>query len=306
MKRLNPIEIGKRLREARIDKKIDVNSIASHTGLNKTTIYRYENGEVKNIKKPIIESLADMLDVNPLWVTGESEVKTRLSSNIGNKEKYEIDTFIKNIIYLRKNRGITQEDIANKANLSLNYYKKIENRLVDPTIGEVKRISEAFNLPTVDSLIFNDFKKIDINKKISNSQESSQTITVYGKVCAGNGVEAFEDPIDEITNPYHRIKKDLFSLQVHGDSMNNVVNDGIYAIIEKKETVNNGEIAVVLIDNEIGMLKRFYQLDESTVILKPDSNNTTHKAMIFENEEINRLKIIGRYLGHVSPMLDLL
>ena len=88
--------------------------------------------------------------------------------------------------------------------------------------------------------------------------------------------------------------------------MNNVVNDGMYAIIEKRPVVSNVEIAVVLIDNEVGMLKRFFQIDKSTVILKPDSSNPEHKSMMFEGNDINRLKILGRYIGHVSPMENLL
>ena len=80
----------------------------------------------------------------------------------------------------------------------------------------------------------------------------------------------------------------------------------MYAIIQKQSLVKNGEIAVILIDNEVGMLKRFFQLDNSTVVLKPDSTNSEHKTMIFEGNDINRLKILGRYIGQVSPMENLL
>lgn len=128
---------------------------------------------------------------------------------------------------------------------------------------------------------------------------------MYGKVCAGDGIEALEDPIDEIGDPYYRIKEEKFALLVDGDSMNNVVANGMYAIIEKRPIVNNGEIAVVLIDNEVGMLKRFYQLDDM-VILRPDSSNPDHKPLTFVGNEINSLKILGRYLGCVSPMENLL
>ena len=87
--------------------------------------------------------------------------------------------------------------------------------------------------------------------------------------------------------------------------MNNVVNHGMYAIIEKTPTVNNGEIAVVLIDHEHSMLKRFYRIDDM-VILRPDSSNPDHKPLTFIGDEINSLKILGRYLGCVSPMEHLL
>lgn len=332
MEKLTPVEIGKRLKKAREDRRLDVPSIASQTGLNKTTIYRYENGEVKNIKKPIIESLANILDVNPLWLIGESDQK----ENQNTHQNSETKIISKNVTYLRKKNKLSQEAVSSQLNIPLNRYIQIENSIVDMNMVELKAFMDFYEIPDIGSMFLDlENKEAHLSKILSEYQplfdyqpspeplniltsvpsETQKTsaainsdirkITVYGKVCAGNGIEAFEDPIDEIGDPYYRIKGEKFALLVDGDSMNNVVNHGMYAIIEKKETVNNGEIAVVLIDNEVGMLKRFYQLDESTVVLKPDSTNLTHKSMMFENEEINRLKILGRYIGHVSPMLNL-
>ena len=139
----------------------------------------------------------------------------------------------------------------------------------------------------------------------SLQSNKSDRLIVYGKICAGEGIEALEDPIDEIGDPYYRIKGEKFALQVHGDSMDNVVPNGMYAIIEKMPIVKNGEIAIVLIDNEITMLKRFYQLDDM-VILRPDSTNIEHKPLTFIGEDINSVKILGRYLGYVTPMVELL
>lgn len=210
----------------------------------------------------------------------------------------------KNIKKYRLERKMTLDDVSEKIGVKKSTLQRYESGVISNIPSDkIEKLAEIFNIkPSTlmgwDSL---DNSAVFLDKK----QPTSHPITVYGKVCAGNGIEAFEDPIDEITNPYHRIDKELFALQVHGDSMNNIVNDGMYAIIEKKEEVNNGDIAVVLIDNEIGMLKRFYQLDESTVVLKPDSTNPMHKSIMFEKHDINRLKILGRYIGHVSPMLDL-
>lgn len=222
---------------------------------------------------------------------------------------YETTSFAKNLRYLRESSGRTQEQLAEILGVKRINITAWENAKTTPSkFGMVKMIADLFGV-TCDSLLFQNLR-LDSADIISESSAdyyiSKERITVYGKVCAGDGIEAFEDPIDEITNPYHRIKKELFALQVHGDSMNNVVNDGMYAIIEKKEIVNNGEIAVVLIDNEIGMLKRFVKVDESTILLKPDSSNPEHKSIIFEKDDINRLKILGRYIGHVSPMIDLI
>lgn len=211
----------------------------------------------------------------------------------------------KNIKKYRLAKKMTLDELAEKIGIKKSTLQRYESGVITNIPSDkIEKMAEVFGIKPSILMGWELEEDHLIQPALTIHHHSS--LTVYGKVCAGDGFEAFEDPIDEIGDPYYRIKQEKFALLVDGDSMNRIVNNGMYAIIEKKETVNNGEIAVVLVDNEIGMLKRFYQLDESTVVLKPDSSNPEHKAMVFENEEINRLKILGRYLGHVSPMLDLL
>ncbi len=71
-------EIGKRIQQRRKALNISVLDIASYTGLSKATIHRYENGDIKNIKLPVIETIASILNVNPLWLIGKSERRERI------------------------------------------------------------------------------------------------------------------------------------------------------------------------------------------------------------------------------------
>ena len=48
--------------------------------------------------------------------------------------------------------------------------------------------------------------------------------------------------------------------------------------------------------------KRFYKINQSTVVLEAESHNPNHTPMLFHKEDINRLKIIGKYIGCVSPL----
>ena len=70
-------EIGKRIQQRRKALNISVVDIAAYTGLSKATIHRYENGDIKNIKLPVIETIASILNVNPLWLIGKSQFKER-------------------------------------------------------------------------------------------------------------------------------------------------------------------------------------------------------------------------------------
>ena len=203
--------------------------------------------------------------------------------------------------------GLTYEELGTLVGVGKSTVRKWETGMIDNMRRDnIVALSKALNISPTILMGLDDFEgHTPTTNIISLQSDKVGRLTVYGKVCAGEGIEALEDPIDEIGDPYYRIKEEKFALLVDGDSMNNVVANGMYAIIEKRPIVNNGEIAVVLIDNEVGMLKRFYQLDDM-VILRPDSSNLDHKPLTFIGEEINSLKVLGRYLGCVSPMENLL
>lgn len=211
-------------------------------------------------------------------------------------------TLKKNIKKYRLECEMTLDEVSERIGVKKSTLQRYESGVIaNIPSDKIEKMAEVFGIKP-STLMGWDSPNENI---IPIKSDNTNSLTVYGKVCAGDGLEAFEDPIDEITNPYHRIKGDLFALQVDGDSMNKVVNHGMYAIIEKRPVVANGEIAVILIDNEVGMLKRFYHYDDM-VILRPDSSNPEHKPMTFVGDEINNLKVLGRYLGCVSPMEKLL
>lgn len=52
---------------------------------------------------------------------------------------------------LRKERGLTQEDAAERAGISQSNWSKVERGAVDPSIREVLRIQMALNAPSIES-----------------------------------------------------------------------------------------------------------------------------------------------------------
>lgn len=72
------IKIGERIRQRRKALNISVVDVAAYTGLSKATIHRYESGDIKDIKLPVLETIAVILDVNPMWLIGKSETMERL------------------------------------------------------------------------------------------------------------------------------------------------------------------------------------------------------------------------------------
>lgn len=68
-------DIGSRIKERRKELNISAVDLADRLGLSKATIHRYENGDIKNIKLPVVDAMAQVLKVNPLWLLGKSTIK---------------------------------------------------------------------------------------------------------------------------------------------------------------------------------------------------------------------------------------
>lgn len=72
--------------------------------------------------------------------------------------------------------------------------------------------------------------------------------------------------------------------------------DGDIVYIRQQSTVENGEIAAVLIDNE-ATLKRVY-INGDAIILQPE--NTAYQPMIYTGEKLNDIRIIGKAVYFLS------
>jgi repressor LexA len=67
--------IGKRISIARTEKGITAKELADAISVAASTISRYEKGEIVKVKMPVIEAIARVLNVNPMWLVGKSEYK---------------------------------------------------------------------------------------------------------------------------------------------------------------------------------------------------------------------------------------
>lgn len=78
-------EIGERIAARRSQLGLTMDDVAQRIGVAKSTIQRYEKGQIQKIKLPVIESIASALQVNPDWIIGNTEdpsPKNSYNSNI--------------------------------------------------------------------------------------------------------------------------------------------------------------------------------------------------------------------------------
>lgn len=91
--------------------------------------------------------------------------------------------------------------------------------------------------------------------------------------------------------------EECFFLRVNGESMNKVVKNGAFALIRKQDMVENGEIAVVLVDGTDATLKKFSKQGD-LVILEPMSTDPSFNTQVYNKD--TDIKVIGKYIGKME------
>lgn len=64
------MDVGKRIKERRKELNISVDELAKRLNKNRTTVYRYENGDIENLPMDILGPLAKALDTTPAYLMG--------------------------------------------------------------------------------------------------------------------------------------------------------------------------------------------------------------------------------------------
>lgn len=125
----------------------------------------------------------------------------------------------------------------------------------------------------------------------------TRKIPLVGAIACGEPILAEENIEDYVSIP-----KDLaedFALTCKGDSMINArIFDGDIVYIRQQDTVENGEIAAVLIDSE-ATLKRVRLFDDH-ISLEPE--NPMYKSLVYWNEEMNTVRILGKAIAFTSAV----
>ncbi len=195
---------------------------------------------------------------------------------------------------LRKQTGLTQTELGAKLGVQKNAVSKWEcGRVDDIPSSKIKAMAQLFGVNAsylIDEEARNDSKLPSSATPLDLS--NLQRIPILGRIAAGMPIYA-EQNIEGYTYTDLNGGAEYFALRVKGDSMDAAgIKDGYIVIVRRQETVEEGEIAVVLVDHENATLKRVYRTD-STITLMPQSSNPEHKPQIY-NLADTHIDILGK------------
>lgn len=197
---------------------------------------------------------------------------------------------------LRKQRGLSQSELAKIAGYNdRSSIAKIESGSVDLPRSKILVFSRIFNISPAELLgVSQSFPSFPRN---IIPLPKLHPVPLVGTIACGSPILA-EENLEGNVNAPADVHAD-FALRCQGDSMINArIFDGDLVYIRQQETVESGQIAAVLIDDE-ATLKRV-RLYDDRIILEPE--NPQYKPLVYYGSEMESIRILGLAVAFVSEV----
>ena len=123
-------------------------------------------------------------------------------------------------------------------------------------------------------------------------------IPVLGRISAGLPMFAEEhiEGYEYAPSTYIKEGNNYFYLKVHGDSMNLKFNDDDLVLVQKQDTLENGDIGVILVNGYDATVKR-YKEENNLIMLEPMSTNPENTVQVYDPRKI-KIKVIGKVVAY--------
>lgn len=207
------------------------------------------------------------------------------------------------IALLRKQAKMSQQSLAKMIGVSRTTISMWELGERIPDADSLRRLADVFGV-TVDYLVRGQVQAPDVLdtedvwRKIKEAwqPELSIPIPILGVIRAGQPLFA-QTNIEGWKNMSARQVQDAkyFFLRVTGDSMEPLLREGYLVLVRVQPDVDNGDVAVVMVDDENATIKRVFRVN-GQVILRPE--NPRYQPILVTSEAA---RIIGKVVEiHIS------
>ena len=193
---------------------------------------------------------------------------------------------------LRQKKGMTLEQVAQIVGVGKSTVRKWETGMIaNMRRDKIDLLAKAFGVKPSYLMGWEDSSTIDIFSIPGISPINKKKLPLLGNIACGEPIFANEE-FGEYIEVEGGITAD-FCLRAQGDSMINArIYDGDIVLVKKQSSVENGEIAVVLIGDEATLKRVFYYPEKQKLVLSPE--NPKYEPFVYIGEELNEIKILGK------------
>jgi repressor LexA len=176
-------------------------------------------------------------------------------------------------------------------------YEELASGLGLASLATVHKHVQALEAKQYLRRNFNHSRSLEIGEKFFAEENSRHagapaTVPLLGRIAAGLPVEAVAN-VETLQFADFIGNENTFALEVRGESMiEDHICSGDFVLVEKTDSVRNGEIVVALVNGSETTLKRYYSDADGRVRLQP-ANSTMNPIFVNPAD----LQIQGRVLA---------
>lgn len=203
---------------------------------------------------------------------------------------------------LRNRSHMTQKELADVLGISESTVGMYERGHREPAFEMLETIADYFNVDMDFLTGRSDTERVySFNPSPASGNILSiprmDSVPLIGTIACGTPILATENIEGNVSKPEH-VTAD-FALRCKGDSMVGArILDGDIVYIRQQSTVENGEIAAVMIGEE-ATLKRVYRYPDK-IVLSPA--NPEHEPFVYTGEERESICILGKAVAFTSAV----
>lgn len=216
-------------------------------------------------------------------------------SALGNKE-----VMAKNIKRYMEYKGFSRKEFCKRLGFAYSTVTDWLNAEKYPRIDKIEMMANFFGISKADLVEPHESGTDDL--PAPKVTRYTYRIPVVGRVAAGQPILAQEEIIDYeyIDERLHKGGDQYFGLVVKGTSMEPTIHDGDTIIVRVQESVENGQIAVVLVDGEDATVKEVKESENGLTLI--GHNAAVYTPHFYSREEVEKLpvRIIGRVIQSIS------
>ena len=207
------------------------------------------------------------------------------------------------LIYDRRTElGITQKEVADFVGVSEATVSRWESGHIDNMRRDrIAALSKILRLSPLATMGIDD---TDLSSRLPNMvpiDARTFRVPIVGRVAAGRPIVADEEIIgyEYIDNKYSKDGHEYFGLRIVGKSMEPTIMDGDIVIVRRQNYVENGEIAIVLIDGEEATAKEVKESADGITLI--GHNAAVYTPHFYSAQEVKNLpvQIIGRVVQSI-------
>jgi repressor LexA len=176
-------------------------------------------------------------------------------------------------------------------------YEEIASGLGLASLATVHKHVQALEAKQYLKRNYNHSRSLEIGERYFREEKARQpvgdgVVPLLGRIAAGVPVEAIQSG-ESLHFSDFLGSDNTFALQVRGESMiDDHICSGDFVLVEKTDSVRNGDIIVALIDGSEATLKRYYLEPDGRVRLQP-ANSAMDPIFVHPSQ----LQIQGRLLA---------